>query len=305
MIKISNLHKYYDEYHALSGVDLHVETGSIYGLVGTNGSGKTTLIRVLTGVLKAEEGEIEFDGESSYENPEVKRKISLVSDDLSYLSPFTLKEMVNYYRMIYPNWDDVRYSSMIDDLKLYSKKKMGSFSKGMQKQAAFALALSTHPDYLILDEPVDGLDPIVRRIIWKYIIDDVAEGMSVLVSSHNLREMEGICDSIGILDRGQMKLESNLDDMRSSICKLQAAFSDEDAKRWDEALEEGKIGLKVLHREKHGKIEIIIFKGSEEAVKEKVSEFNPVLYDILPLSLEEIFVYELGGDRYEVSNILL
>ena len=125
MIKISNLHKYYDEYHALSGVDLHVETGSIYGLVGTNGSGKTTLIRVLTGVLKAEEGEIEFDGESSYENPEVKRKISLVSDDLSYLSPFTLKEMVNYYRMIYPNWDDVRYSSMIDDLKLYSKKKIG------------------------------------------------------------------------------------------------------------------------------------------------------------------------------------
>ncbi len=305
MIKISNLHKYYDEYHALSGVDLHVETGSIYGLVGTNGSGKTTLIRVLTGVLKAEEGEIEFDGESSYENPEVKRKISLVSDDLSYLSPFTLKEMVNYYRMIYPNWDDVRYSSMIDDLKLYSKKKMGSFSKGMQKQAAFALALSTHPDYLILDEPVDGLDPIVRRIIWKYIIDDVAEGMSVLVSSHNLREMEGICDSIGILDRGQMKLESNLDDMRSSICKLQAAFSDEDAKRWDEALEEGKIGLKVLHREKHGKIEIIIFKCSEEAVKEKVAQFNPVLYDILPLSLEEIFVYELGGDRYEVSNILL
>lgn len=305
MIKISNLHKYYDEYHALSGVDLHVETGSIYGLVGTNGSGKTTLIRVLTGVLKAEEGKIEFDGENSYENPEVKRKISLVSDDLSYLSPFTLKEMVNYYRMIYPNWDDVRYSSMIDDLKLYSKKKMGSFSKGMQKQAAFALALSTHPDYLILDEPVDGLDPIVRRIIWKYIIDDVAEGMSVLVSSHNLREMEGICDSIGILDRGQMKLESNLDDMRSSICKLQAAFSDDDAKRWDEALKEGKIGLKVLHREKHGKIEIIIFKGPEEAVKEKVSEFNPVLYDILPLSLEEIFVYELGGDRYEVSNILL
>lgn len=305
MIKISNLHKYYDEYHALSGVDLHVETGSIYGLVGTNGSGKTTLIRALTGVLKAEEGEIEFDGESSYENPEVKRKISLVSDDLSYLSPFTLKEMVNYYRMIYPNWDDVRYSSMVDDLKLYSKKKMGSFSKGMQKQAAFALALSTHPDYLILDEPVDGLDPIVRRIIWKYIIDDVAEGMSVLVSSHNLREMEGICDSIGILDRGQMKLESNLDDMRSSICKLQAAFSDKDAKRWDEALEEGKIGLKVLHREKHGKIEIIIFKGSEEAVKEKVAQFTPVLYDILPLSLEEIFVYELGGDRYEVSNILL
>ncbi len=305
MIRVKNLHKYFDEYHALSGVDLCVETGSIYGLVGTNGSGKSTLIRILTGVLRADEGEIEFDGESSYENPEVKSRISLVSDDLSYLSSYTLKEIVNYYKSVYPKWDDERYDLLINDLNLHSKKKMSSFSKGMQKQAAFALAMSTHPDYLILDEPIDGLDPIVRRIIWKHIIEDVSEGMSVLVSSHNLREMEGICDSVGILDRGEMKIESNLDDMRSNICKLQAAFSDEDTKRWHDALEQGDTGLEILHTEKHGKVEIIIFRNSEKAVKEKIKQYNPVLYDILPLSLEEIFIYELGGDRYEISSILL
>ena len=299
MITVKNVNKHFDDFHALKDLSINVETGSIYGLVGTNGSGKTTIIKHLTGVLKQDSGEILYDGEPVYENAELKAKIGFVPDDLSYFAPYTLKEAARFYKSLYPVWDAERYDEMIRAFDLRSKKKMNSFSKGMQKQAAFILTMCTHPSYLILDEPIDGLDPIIRKLVWKYIIEDVTEGMTVLVSSHNLREMEGICDSIGILDRGEMKIERDLDELKSDINKIQVAFGD------DVDPKEGYEGLNIVHRETRGKVDLLIIRNDSEQIRKALSEYHPILFDVLPLTLEEIFIYELGGEHYEVKDILL
>lgn len=299
MITVKNVNKHFDDFHALKDLSINVETGSIYGLVGTNGSGKTTIIKHLTGVLKQDSGEILYDGEPVYENAELKAKIGFVPDDLSYFAPYTLKEAARFYKSLYPVWDAERYDEMIRAFDLRSKKKMNSFSKGMQKQAAFILTMCTHPKYLILDEPIDGLDPIIRKLVWKYIIEDVSEGMTVLVSSHNLREMEGICDSIGILDRGEMKIERDLDELKSDINKIQVAFSD------DTNTEKCYEGLNIVHRETRGKVELLIIRNDSEQIRKALAQYHPILFDVLPLTLEEIFIYELGGEHYEVKDILL
>ncbi len=299
MITVKNVNKSFDGFQALKDLSLHVETGSIYGLVGTNGSGKTTIIKHLTGVLKQDSGEILFDGEPVYENASLKAKIGFVPDDLSWFSSYTMKEAVRYYRSLYPDWDKERYEAMIQAFGLRSRKKMNSFSKGMQKQAAFILTMSTHPQYLILDEPIDGLDPIIRQLVWKYIIEDVADGMTALISSHNLREMEGICDSIGILDKGEMKIERDLDELKSDINKIQVAFREEGDP------EERYRGLNVIHCESRGKVDLLIVRNDSEQIRKKLEAYHPILFDVLPLTLEEIFIYELGGENYEVKDIIL
>ncbi len=299
MITVKNVNKYFDGFHALKDLSLHVESGSIYGLVGTNGSGKTTIIKHLTGILKQDSGEILFDGEPVYENASLKAKIGFVPDDLSWFASYTMKEAARYYRSLYPDWDGERYQEMIQAFGLHSRKKMNSFSKGMQKQAAFILTMSIHPQYLILDEPIDGLDPIIRQLVWKYIIADVTDGMTALISSHNLREMEGICDSIGILDRGEMKIERDLDELKSDINKIQVAFREEGDPK------ERYRGLNVIHRESRGKVDLLIVRNDSEQIRKKIEEFHPILFDVLPLTLEEIFIYELGGENYEVKDIIL
>lgn len=299
MITVKNVNKYFDGFHALKDLSLHVESGSIYGLVGTNGSGKTTIIKHLTGILKQDSGEILFDGEPVYENASLKAKIGFVPDDLSWFASYTMKEAARYYRSLYPDWDGERYQEMIQAFGLHSRKKMNSFSKGMQKQAAFILTMSIHPQYLILDEPIDGLDPIIRQLVWKYIIADVTDGMTALISSHNLREMEGICDSIGILDRGEMKIERDLDELKSDINKIQVAFREEGDPK------ERYRGLNVIHRESRGKVDLLIVRNDSEKIRKKIEEFHPILFDVLPLTLEEIFIYELGGENYEVKDIIL
>ena len=266
MITVKNVNKHFDDFHALKDLSINVNTGSIYGLVGTNGSGKTTIIKHLTGILRQDSGEILFDGEPVYENPV---------------------------------WDQERYDEMRKAFDLGSGKKMNSFSKGMQKQAAFILTMCTRPKYLILDEPIDGLDPIIRKLVWKYIIDDVSEGMTVLISSHNLREMEGICDSIGILDKGRMHIERDLDELKSDINKIQVAFNDKaDA-------EKGYAGLNIVHRESRGKVDLLIIRNDSEQIRRALEPYRPILFDVLPLTLEEIFIYELGGEHYEIKDIIL
>lgn len=208
MIKVNNLNKSFDGFKALTDLNLNVKKGSIYGLVGTNGAGKTTLIKHVTGVLKPDDGEILIDGKNVYENIAIKERMGYIPDDLYFFSTYNLKESAKFYRSIYPNWNQERYVHMVNQFSLSKKRKLSKFSKGMQKQAAFILTMSSMPDYLILDEPIDGLDPIIRKLVWKYIVEDVAEReMTVLVSSHNLRELEGICDSIGILSKGKMMIE--------------------------------------------------------------------------------------------------
>ena len=297
MIKVNNLDKSFDGFQALSDLSLNVKKGSIYGLVGTNGAGKTTLIKHVTGILKPDRGEILVEDSPVFENIPIKERIGYIPDDLYFFSTYNLKESAKFYRSIYPNWNQERCDHMVKQFELNEKRKLSKFSKGMQKQAAFILTMSSMPDYLILDEPIDGLDPIIRKLVWKYIVEDVAEReMTVLVSSHNLRELEGICDSIGILSKGKMMIERDLDELKSDIHKIQVAFK--------EPAEDPYQGLNVLHKETRGTVDLLIIRNKKEIVESTINESHPVIFDMLPLSLEEIFIYELGGGDNEIESII-
>lgn len=298
MIQVDGLYKNFDDFTALSGLNVHVEKGSIYGLIGVNGSGKTTLIKHLTGVLRPDQGSITMDGQEVYDNIKIKEKLGYIPDDLYFFNSYNIKEMSKFYGKIYPSWNPDRYEKMLREFDLSSTRKISKFSKGMQKQAAFILTMSAMPDYLILDEPIDGLDPIVRKIVWNYVVTDVAERqMTVLVSSHNLREMEGICDSIGILSQGRMIIERDLDVLKSDIHKVQVAFQEGNSGNYE--------GLNILHREKRGSVELMIIRNAKNVVEEMIGSQNPAVFDVLPLSLEEIFIYEMGGKNSEIQSILL
>ncbi|MCR5481648.1 MAG: ABC transporter ATP-binding protein [Clostridia bacterium] len=299
MIKVKNAEKSFDGFKALNNLNLNVKKGSIYGLVGTNGAGKTTVIKHITGVLRLDSGEILIDGQNVYDNRSIKEKTGYIPDDLYFFATYNLREMAAIYKKLYPNWSEERFEEMLGVFKLDAKRKLSKFSKGMQKQAAFILIMSTMPEYLILDEPIDGLDPVVRKLVWKYIVDDVADReMTVLVSSHNLRELEGICDSIGILSKGSMLLERDLDDLKSDVFKVQVAFEE------GSAPEDPYEDLSVLHREKRGSVDLIIVRNKREVVEKAIRKYNPLVFDILPLTLEEIFIYELGGADNEIKGII-
>lgn len=298
MIQVKGLYKSFDDFTALSDLNVHVEKGSIYGLIGVNGSGKTTLIKHLTGVLLPDAGEITMDGETVIENIGVKSRLGYIPDDLYFFNSYNIRDMAKFYSKIYPNWNKERYENMLREFELSPTRKISKFSKGMQKQAAFILTMSTMPDYLILDEPIDGLDPLIRKKVWNYVVTDVAEKqMTVLVSSHNLREMEGICDSIGILLGGKMVIERDLEELKSDIHKVQVAFKDEKQHSFE--------GLDILHREKRGSVELLIIRNAKELVEKVIEALEPAVFDMLPLSLEEIFIYEMGGESSEIKNILL
>lgn len=297
MIKVEGVNKYFDGFQALKDLDLNVRKGSIYGLVGTNGAGKTTIIKHVAGVLLQDEGTIEIDGSPVYENRDVKRKMGYIPDDLFFFSPYNLRESSRFFQSMYHNWSEDRYDDMVRRFGLDERARLSKFSKGMQKQASFILTMSSMPDYLILDEPIDGLDPIIRKQVWKYVVEDVAEReMTVLVSSHNLREMEGICDSIGILSKGEMMIERDLDELKSDIHKVQVAYES----RPEEAYRE----LNVLHRESRGTVDLLIVRNKKEFVEEVIQRHRPLVFDLLPLSLEEIFIYELGGGDSEIESII-
>ena len=297
MINVRNLHKKFDRTQALDGIELTINRASIYGLVGTNGAGKTTLIRHMAGILKPDEGEILFDGEPVLENTALKQKIGLVPDELYFPKGYSISDMVRIYSGTYDNFNEERLHELTKRFHLDEKAPLRGFSKGMKKQAAIALVLASMPDYLLLDEPIDGLDPIVRKLVWKQIVDDVAEReMTVLVSSHNLRDLESICDYVGIIDDGKTVMERDLESIREGINKVQVAF----AKDGEEAIEK----LNVLHREKHGSVELIITRDSAETIEEVLVPANPLILDVLPLTLEEVFIYELGGEKYDFSEIM-
>ena len=293
MLEMKHVTKCFDGFKALDDLNLTVPKGSIYGLVGPNGAGKSTAIRILTGVYRPTEGEVSMEGMAIYENPMTKQRIGYIPDDIFYFPSATLEDMRKYYKGMYPKFDDALFERLYEVFQLPKKGQIRRFSKGMQKQAAFHLAICCRPDVLILDEPVDGLDPVMRRQVWSLILSDVAQHeTTVLISSHNLRELEDICDHVGIMDHGKMLLERSLADMQGNIVKLQIV---------------GDIpeNLEVLHESASGRLQTIIVRGKAADVEAAVQAMNPTYYDILPLSLEEIFIYELGGVNYEVKNIVL
>ena len=297
MIEVRNVVKSFDGFRALDGISITVPTGGIYGLVGPNGSGKSTLIRNLMGVYRPDEGEILVDGQPVYENPAVKERIAYIPDDIFYFLQSSVKDMMRYYRGIYPKFDMERYEKLKEVFKLDENMPIRRMSKGMQKQAAFWLCVCMRPDIMVLDEPVDGLDPVMRRQVWSIIMADVAErGTTVLVSSHNLRELEDVCDHVGIIDRGRLLLERSLSELQENISKIQIA------------LPEGKElpeGLDIIHTFSTGRLRTVIVRGEPNEVLARLQEAEPLFVDALPLSLEEIFIYELGGADYAVKDVIL
>ena len=282
---------------ALDDLTLTVPQGAVYGLVGSNGAGKTTAIRHITGIFRQDSGSVTIGGLPVYENPAVKSRIGYIPDDLGVFGGGTLRELAAFYRTMYPRFDAKRYAALRDVFRLGEATPLRRFSKGMQKHAAFWLTLSLRPDYLVLDEPVDGLDPVMRRQIWSLVVEDVAGyGTTVLVSSHNLREREDVCDHVGIMNGGKVLLEHPLTELQANIVKVLVALPDE-AKLPD--------GLDILHQSSQGHLYTLIVHGDAAEVTNRLSTAQPQYLDVVPLTLEEIFIYELGGADYAVKDILL
>ncbi|MDD6200496.1 MAG: ABC transporter ATP-binding protein [Firmicutes bacterium] len=293
MLEMKNVTKTFGTFRALDNLSMAVPRGAVYGLVGPNGAGKSTAIRNLTGVYRPDSGEITMDGQPIYENPALKARIGSIPDDIFFFPSATLEEMRKYYAGIYPNFDSELFDRLYEVFPLPKKSPIRRFSKGMQKQAAFHLTICTRPEVLILDEPVDGLDPVMRRQVWNLILSDVAQReTTVLISSHNLRELEDICDHVGIMDHGKMLLERSLADMQGATHKLQLVG-------------QAPEGLEILHESQSGRLRTLIVRGGAEEITARMQETDCPYFDVLPLSLEEIFIYELGGVNYEVKNIVL
>ena len=299
MIEMKNVVKTFDGFTALDGACVSVPDGGVYGLVGPNGAGKSTIIRHLTGIYRPDSGEVLVEGAPVYENPEKKALIAAIPDDWYYFPSATIADMMKFYRGFYPAFDMARYEKFREVFSLPEKTPIRRMSKGMQKQAAFWLTMCCRPRYLILDEPVDGLDPVMRRQVWSLMMSDVSEyGTTVLVSSHNLRELEDVCDHVGILSHGKVLLERSLTDLQDNVVKLQIAFA-------DGKLPELPKDLNVLHTSQIGRVFTLIVRGSPAEIKTRMAGFAPILMEALPLTLEEIFIYELGGEDYAVRDIVL
>ena len=299
MLEAKSVVKTFDGFRALDSLNMTVPKGAVYGLVGPNGAGKSTIIRHLAGIYRQDSGEVLLDGQPVYENPAVKRRMTVIGDDWYYFPQANIREMARFFAGLYPAFSWERYEKLKQVFPLDEKMMLRRMSKGMQKQAAFWLAVCCMPEYLILDEPVDGLDPVMRRQVWSLLLGDVSErGTTVLVSSHNLRELEDVCDHVGILNRGQVLLERSLSDLQDNTVKLQVAYA---------GVTEPMLPseLNILHRSHVGRVYTYIVRGSRAEILRRMEITEPILLESIPLTLEEIFIYELGGVDYAAKDILL
>jgi len=299
MIDLKTVVKSFDGFNALDGVNMHVNKGSVYGLVGPNGAGKTTLMNTLCGIYRADTGNILVDGQSVYENNGIKKRIVYISDDVFYFHNSTTEGLKNFYKGIYPDFDEqmfFEYAKYFPSIN--PKANIRRLSKGMKKQVAFWIAICCKPDVLILDEPVDGLDPMMRHQVWGLIMNEVASReITVLISSHNLRELEDVCDTVGIMNKGKIFLEASLDELKTRLIKIQTSFPEE--------TDIGTLGINILRAKKSGRVYELIINGEREDVLNILGGANPLFVEELPLTLEEIFIYELGEVDYEVKQMLI
>ena len=298
MLEMNSVTKTFGTFKALDNLTLTVPQGAVYGLVGPNGAGKSTAIRHLTGVYRPDSGTVQVDGQPVYENPAVKSDIGYIPDEIFFFPSATMEDMRRFYKGLYPRFDEDLYRRLYDIFRLPKNGQIRRFSKGMQKQAAFHLALAMRPKVLILDEPVDGLDPVMRRQVMSLILSDVAEyGTTVLISSHNLRELEDVCDHVGIMDHGHVLLERSLAQLQDNMVKMQVVFPD--------GVNEVPADLPVLHASRIGRVHTLIMRMNAQEATERLMAYSPLLADAVPLTLEEIFIYELGGADYAVKDIVL
>ena len=299
MIEVKKLVKTFDGFTALDSATLTVPKGAVYGLVGPNGAGKSTLLRHITGVYKQDSGQVLINGVPAFENRHAKERVVSIPDDWFFYNQSTIREMAKLYAGMYPRFDWGRFEKLRGLFCLPEKKAIRRMSKGMQRQAAFWITMSCMPEYLVLDEPVDGLDPVMRRQVWQVLLDDVAaRGTTVLLSSHNLRELEDVCDHVGIMNQGKVLLERTLSDLQDSTVKIQVAYPTPQ----EPAL---PAELQVLHHSQVGRVHTYIMRGSSEEICRRMQITRPLLLEAIPLTLEEIFIYELGGADDAAHKILL
>lgn len=295
MIEAKNLCKSFDGFCALNDISCVIPDGCIYGLVGTNGAGKSTLLRIMTGVYRQDKGELTYDGQPVYENQAVKRDIVYVPDELYFLPGSNLNRMAKLYRAAYPGFDMDKFTRLAEDLRLDRKKNLAAFSKGMKRQAAIILALACNPKYMFFDETFDGLDPVMRNLIKAIICQEVEQRRAVaVITSHSLRELEDTCDQLALLHKGGLVLESEIIDLKTNMFKVQTAFLDNyDRTRF--------AGIDILHFVKRGSVSNIIVRGDRGEIIERFNALHPVILDILPLTLEEVFTYEVEALGYDFS----
>lgn len=292
MIEVKALTKRFGDFTALDNVTCNIPEGCIYGMVGSNGAGKSTLLRLISGVYRPDAGEVFIDGQPVYENKTVKARIAFVPDDLFFLGGADMRRMAQLYAAAYPAFDKARFEALTAAFKLDPKKPLSAFSKGMKRQATIILSLSSRPKYIFFDETFDGLDPIMRTLVKKLIVEDVLDRhATAIITSHSLRELEDTCDQLALLHKGGLVLESDVQNLKTSLFKIQIAFNHE----YDRDLFEE---LDILHYTRHGSVASFIVRGDREQTVATLQAKLPVLLDVLPLSLEEVFTYEMEALGY-------
>jgi len=296
MIEVRSLTKKFGDSTALNNVSFNVNENCIYGMVGSNGAGKSTMIRILSGVYRQDSGTCTLDGQQIFENPAVKARIAYVSDEIYYPAGSTPDKLAKTYSSLYPKFDMDKYNRIINELGLPKTRPLNTFSKGMKRQTMTILSMATNPDYIFFDETFDGLDPVVRSYVKKLIVSDISErGASAIITSHSLRELEDTCDQLTFLHEGGIVFESDISNLKTSKFKVQIAFSgDYDRSKFDGI-------LNVISFSKNGSVASMIVEGEREQVTEVLQNMNPILLDILPLSLEEVFTYELEAIGYSFN----
>lgn len=293
MIKLTEINKSFDKFTALDSINLEIEKGTAYGLLGSNGAGKSTLLRIMTGIYKADSGSAQIDGEEIYNNPKAKEKIFFVNDETVQFNKMTLKELKEYYKCFYSNFNDEIFERLWNVLKLPMDKRLATFSKGMKRQAVVICGIACCTEYLLLDEAFDGLDPTMRKVVKQMLVDAMIDNqLTVIISSHNMKEMEEFCDHAGLMHKGKLIFSKELDSAKSDIHKIQCAFDAPCSK-------EDFADIDILHFDRNESIVYIIAKGDKAEITEKINRHNPKLLDIIPLSLEEVFIYEMEGIGYD------
>lgn len=302
MISAKNVTMMFDKTAALNNLTCNISKGCIYGLVGSNGAGKSTFLRLISGIYRPASGEITIEGEKVYDNPAIKSRIAFVPDDLFFLPGAKMSDMADWYAAVYKNFNSERFYKLLTTFNLPSDKNINKFSKGMKRQGATILALSTMPDYLFFDETFDGLDPVMRNLVKQVIYTDVAErNTTVIITSHSLRELEDTCDQLALLHKGGIVFESDIQNLKTSLFKVQIGFQEPFTQEKFKNVE----GMEILSYTSQGSVASFIVRGEREEVKEKLYNMNPLLLDVLPLNLEEVFVYEMEALGYAFKDLLM
>ena len=306
MIELKNTVKKFDSFTALAGVDLKIEKGTAYGLLGSNGAGKSTILRLLSGIYKQESGEVLIDGEPVYDNVKIKQKVFFINDETVQFGSFTLKKLKNYYKNYYPNFSDEEFENLRQRINLPLNKKINTFSKGMKRQAIVIIGLACRTDYLPLDEAFDGLDPTMRIIVKKMLVDAMLDRqLTTIISSHNLKEINEVCDTAALLHNGKIVFAREIDSLKGEVHKIQVVFpKNPDGTPVEYTREDiASTGIEILHFERSQSIYYIIAKGDENTVKAAFAPKDPLLLEMIPLTLEEIFIYELEVLGYDSNDI--